>query len=486
MNPSNYLLVRQIAGVLFLVDLLCFLPYARVCLGPGYWGPSHRIAMRFLLPIWAASAACLVLGVVPLIAAGALWLVFRHYYVANRWKNAFRGGGAPGFMSHWTALYLVLFEAARVLDGTGGLVHSVGLMANIDLGTIILCSGTYKALSGYMRGEGMEYGLSNPFWGYLFRWFRARRPSHIAFRVQDIWAPIAQISTGLSLLLGTVIPELRVVGGALCIASFAYLLPMVRLGRLAVLMMMPALWFLPELGLSLPTPLAFDLPVLSTPAGVVSVLGGLTIAYIVVLPFVKGMQYANLFAKVELPRPLQRALTWYANKVPIIMWRVFTPDVTNFFIRIYRIDRTTGEREPMVHEDTTYSYRDLRHLRRSLRFLHVTESIALTTVFTTLKYFRSQRSLFEERLLAYAGTLGEDGLLEFEYVAILKGENAFEFVPVTRFTVDLPTRAVHEERLVADFDYEAPAKFSHIKETAGFGNYAPRSTGSEISRTAPP
>src|SRR5436190_16553925 len=169
------------------------------------------------------------------------------------------------------------------------------------------------------------------------------------------------------------------------------------------------------------------------------------------------------------------------------MWRGFTPDFTNFFVRIYRLDHATGERTPLVHEDTTYAYRDLRHFRRSMRFLHVTESIALTTVFTTLKYFRSQRELFEQRLRAYAATLGEEGArLDFEYVAILKGDRAFEYLPVTRFTVDLATNELVETPLVPGFDHGAPAKHSHIKETAGFGTYAPRSPDPAGSRTAPP
>jgi hypothetical protein len=478
MEPANYVLARQLAGVLFLVDLLCFLPYANVCLGAGYWGARHTAVVRFVVPIWAAASIALILGVYPLIAAFALWLVFRHYYIAHRWKNPFRGGGAPGFMSHWVVMYLVCFELARLLDASGRLTSAVRLMSNVDLSVILLCSGTYKALSGYLRGEGMEYGLANPFWGYWFGWFRKRRPSHLAFRLQDIWAPVAQVITGVCLLLGastTFLPQLRPLGAAFCILSFAYLLPTVRLGRLAVLMMIPPLWFLPELGVALPEPLARALPGVAAPEAVRWALEAATIAYLVILPFVKVMQYLNLFAKIELPWPLQPALTWFANRVPIIMWRVFTPDVTNFFIRIYRIDRGTGEATPLVHEATTYAYRDLGRWRRSMRFLHVTESIALTTVFTMLKYFRSQRALFEDRLRAYAATLGEPGaVLAFEYVAILKGERAFEYLPVTRFTVDLVSGEIVETRLVPDFAYEAPAKYSHIKETAGFGTYAPR------------
>src|SRR4051812_31460217 len=125
MPPANYVLVRQIAGVLFVVDLAFYLPWAEVCLGAGYWGAGHRRVVRVLAPIWAVAAVALIAGVYPLLAAATLWLMFRHYYIANRWKNAFRGGGAPGFMSHWVALYLVLFELARVLDGSGALTSSV-------------------------------------------------------------------------------------------------------------------------------------------------------------------------------------------------------------------------------------------------------------------------------------------------------------------------------------------------------------------------
>ncbi len=490
MEPANYLLARQLAGALFLLDLLCYLPWARVCLGEGYWGPSHRHVLRWVLPLWGAAALALLLGFYPLVAVVVLWRIFRHYHIVNRWKNPFRGGGAPGFMSHWVALYLILFELAAWLDPSGRLIASVRLMSNVDFGVILLCSGSYKALSGYLRGEGMEYGLANPFWGYCFSWFRRRRPSFPGFRLQDIWASFAQVSTGLCLLLGAApsMPwQLRTAGAVLCILSFGYLLPTVRLGRLAVLMMVPAMWFLPELGWALPAPLARALPAVVAPQAVLTALTVATLAYLAVLPLVKAMQYLNLFAKVSLWRPLQEALTWYANRVPIIMWRVFTPDVTNFFIRIFRVDRVSGDRTKLVHEDTTYSYRDLRNWRRSARFLHVTESIALTTVFTLLKYFRSQRALFEERLRAYAATLGEDGaLLEFEYVAILKGEREFEFLPVTRFTVDLASGELTEHRLVPEFEYDAPAKYSHIKETAGFGTYAPPSTTPAGPPAGPP
>ena len=477
MPIPNYALVRTLAGVLFLLDLLAYLPYAEICLGAGYWGERglhRRAVLPFVLVVWAAACASLILGFYPLVGAATLWLLFRHFYVDNRWKNAFRGGGAPGFMSHWTAFYLTLFELAALLDASTRLSTHVLVMYRVDLGVILLCSGTYKSLSGYLHGEGMEYGLANPFWGYWFKIFRRISPRNPFHRLQDIAAATLQLTMGACIL----IPPLRLVGALICIGGFLGLALVVRLGRLAILMAVVPILCLPDLGrwIHIPLPAVHTFSSVAAPSWLLAVLHALITTFIVLLPIVKGMQYLNLFGKRELPRPFQQLLTRYANRWPIIMWRVFTPDVTNFFIRIYDVDRHSGAATALLDEVGTYAYRELGRFRWSMRFLHVTESIALTTVFTTLKYFTSQRALFEERLINYAATLGraDDALLRFDYVAILKGESAFEYVTVGEFLVDLGARTVTEKRLVPDFDFSAPARHSHIKESTGFGSYAPK------------
>jgi hypothetical protein len=467
----NYALVRMIVAAFFLIDLLAFLPYAKICLGRGYWpnGPLHGRALPFVLLAWAAAAVSLGIGFYPIVGAAVLWFIFRNFYIKNRWKNLFRGGGAPGFMSHHTTLFLFLIEAAALLDHSGLLEHRVFLMYRIDFGIILLCSGTYKSLSGYLHGEGMEYGLANPMWGYWFRIFRRLNPRGIIVRLQDLAAAGGQVVMGALLLF----PQTAAIGAALCILGFLALVPVVRLGRLAVLMgAIPLLW-LPSLRFHFAGVQNFA-PI-QAPSAVVTGLSVLIFAYIAILPAVKVMQYLNLFRSISFPRPIQTALTRYANFVPIIMWRVFTPDVTNFFIRIYEVDRSSGTETPLLVEDGTYAYREIfTRFRWSARFLHVTESIALTTVFTTLKYFRSQRGLFEERLRDYARTLGTDERLRFEYVSIAKGEKSFEYLAVADFFVDPASGEVSEHRLDPDFDYGAPAAGSHIRETTGFGSYVPK------------
>jgi hypothetical protein len=431
--------------------------------------------------LWVASCVSLFLGFYPLVGGLVLFAIFRRIYVKGRWKTLFRGGGAPGFMSHYSILFITLFQLARWLDPGLRIEGAVWTMFRVDFGVVLACSGTYKSLSGYLKGEGMEYGLANPIWGYEWRIFKRLNPRNIFLRAQDRMAALSQILMGSLLALSPLYPPLGWLGAIMCIGTFFYLMLTVRLGRLAPLMMIVALPYLPNVGVSLGAGLgmARELPPLALPTAIVWSFVLLCWIYVGLLPFVKVMQYTNLFLSRKFPASLQTFLTRYANWVPIIMWRVFTPDVTNFFIRIRQVDPLTGTTTSIADEASGYSYRGLGGLRWKCRFLHVTESIAVTTVFTTLKYFQSQRELFEGKLVGYAGTLGE-GIFEFEYVAILKGETSFEFLPVARFRVDTQSGCISEEKLVPDFDYSAPAAYSHIKETIGYGTYVP--AGKQVAR----
>ena len=479
---NNLGLIQELAGVLFLVDLAWYLSYRRVVLGRGYWDRlpwSSPLGSAAFAAAWIAGCLSLILHVQPLLGALSLVVLFRLFYIRSRWTGLFRGGGAPGFMSHYLAVLIAVGCAAAALDASGRLSGTAELLFRVDFAVVLLCSGTYKSLSGYLHGEGMEYGLANPLWGHWHARFRRVRPSHPLLRLQDAAAALGQLTMGALML----VPGLRWLGGALCIAGFFGLLFLVRLGRLAVLMMVVPLIYLPELGWSATEGLGLASAVgpVGSPDALVVALQALMWAYLAVLVPVKVMQYLNLFLSRRYPRRIQDLLTRYANAVPIIMWRVFTPDVTNFFVRIYAPAADGGERR-IVHEETTY---DLRRVRRPLgwflRFHSVTESIAVTTVFTTLKYFKSDRGLFERRLVRYARTLRipptilrpGDRRLRFEYVQIVKRPDRFAYVPIVSFHVDLDAGTVEEETLTPGYSYSAPAPHSHIKETVGFGSYVP-------------
>jgi hypothetical protein len=105
----------------------------------------------------------------------------------------------------------------------------------------------------------------------------------------------------------------------------------------------------------------------------------------------------------------------------------------------------------------------------------VAESITVTSVFTTLKYYATNATLFEQRLLRYARTLecGADSVLVFEYVAVVKTPSRFEHVTVAEYTVDLQAATVQAVIMRPDLSVHAPHAGSRLHEGARPGSYVP-------------
>lgn len=473
MYPANYEIVRSLIVLLMMLDILCFAPHSRTFFGPAFHGKKFPRGgfISLLLFAWGMLLFLVLADVWTFPASLVLWGLYRFLYINNRWSSLFRGGGAPGFISHWAMGMICLSELCRLLDSTGALGSIFFFTYRVDLGLILLCSGSYKALAGYLKGEGMDYGLANPMWSYFFPFFKTLSPKNIFLRFQNFCAPFSQILAGLLLLHhSTMIFGALIFGG-----TFLYLLFLVRLGRLAATMSALSLLFLPDLSALLHGQLFFTGPPAAAVTPMLTVAWILSASYIVLLVSIKACQYLNLFANRELPSPFQYFLTTIAARIPIIIWRVFTPDVTNFFVRISVKGSADEDFHRLVDENTAYNYRQWDDLWVKTRFLLVTESISLTTVFTTLRYFPSQPQIFRERLLKYARSLQEFcedlSAAEFEFVSIRKGSSSYEFLPIVRYRVDLVTELVEEQKVIEDSEVSKPADFSPIRESTGFGTY---------------
>jgi hypothetical protein len=109
------------------------------------------------------------------------------------------------------------------------------------------------------------------------------------------------------------------------------------------------------------------------------------------------------------------------------------------------------------------------------RFRQVAECIAITSVFTTLRYYPSQRELFRDRLLRYARTIRHepDARLVFEWVAVVGLPDRFDFVPVAEYTADLARGQIDEAVLSDAVSVYAPAAASPVHEGRMPGSYAP-------------
>ena len=479
LSLSTQAFVRIAYGVLLMGTLLMALPHWRRFFISERWGGyaqsawdvdviQNRIMSLFVMGLWLTCAVLIMTGWWSVWATLLNLILCRYFFVRMRWKGVLRGMGAPGFMTYWLAAAVFLLEYTS--HYAPALMSLALLVLQVDFAFIMLSAGIYKLTAGYPRNHGMELGLANPQWGYWWRFYSKLPPSHWLFKTMNHLAWTTEIVAAILLL----IPSTRFLGGLLIILSFFFIATQIRLGFLCEMVMVCALlyfepgspadqWisFIVSPAASSTAPAIGSLPLVNT------ILAVVLWAYLIILPLAHAGLFYNFYARRRLPRPLQRALEAYTNFFGIIIWRVFSVDVVNFFIRIYhrrRVDQA-GERALVSQSG----------LEGGLRYNHVAESITLTSLFTTLKYYPSNSDIFIERLLRYARTVAcpADSVLEFEYVSICKTAEGFEFVPVAEYTVDPGAATVHENILSDVVSVRAAHAASPVYEGARPGSYAP-------------
>lgn len=478
LGPEVWTVIRFSYGLLLLGTVLYTLPHWRRFYLSERWGgyaQSTRVTdaiqnptvVPWLMTLWITCAALIAVGKWTLAATAINLLLCRYFFVQMRWQSLTRGQGAPGFMTWWMGVAVFLIECAQ--RGPASLQALVLLTLQLDFALIMLSSGIYKFTAGYPQNHGMELGLANPEWGYHADFFRRLAPGHWFFKFLNHSAWSVQLLGALLMLWGPT----RFAGAVMIFGSFAFIATQIRLGLLCEIVMLGALLFcaagtpgddwisqlVPEWAVS---PSSSSL----LPDAVQGLLTFALTGYLVLLPLAHLGLFYNFYGRKSLPRPLQRALEAYTNFFGIIIWRVFSADLVNFFILIHRQPRGDKSQPELL---TRYGWRG------GWRFSHVGESITLTSVFTTLKYYPSNSEIFHDRLLRYARTFKcpADSVLVFEYVSIRKAAEQFEYVTTAEFCVDLAASAIREHVL----NPAAPLRTAHaaspILEGARPGSYVP-------------
>lgn len=471
---------RTAYGILLFGHLFLLLPHTRRFFMSERWKGyaqsswdvdviQNPILHPLVMLVWFGCAIALIFGRWTVVASLLNFLLCRYFFVHMRWKGVLRGMGAPGFMTYWLAAAILLLEYTLYFAPA---VRPLALfLLQVDFALIMLSAGVYKFFAGFPRNNGMELGLVNPEWGYWWRYYRQKSPKHPLIRTLNQLAWSTEVTAALLML----IPPTRFIGAVLIIASFFFIATHIRLALLCQMVMLcGVLFFHPRsLGEQLAAALvSAQLPTVHPAGTVLSLVNQMLVyglwAYCLLLPLSYFGIYYNFFARKYLPAPLQRILEVYTNFFGIIMWRVFTIDLINFFPNIYRQPRAGGGRTLI----TRYGWRS-----GSVRFSHVGESITLTCLFTTLKYYPSNHDLFVERLLRYARTIdcADDAVLVFEYVCIEKDEKRFDFQVVAEYLVDPLNKTVTEHKLSERFDVRAAYAGSPLHEGAKPGSYAPLS-----------
>ena len=475
---ANYVLVKQLVGVLLLLDLFAYTPLFFTFFGRGYepnnswWNSTGGLLLTYVA--WLVGVLAVICDFGGLLPTAVLFLIFRHYFIAGRWRSLLRGAGAPGYISHYAILFLCLFESSFIIDPSLQLAQSISLLFRVDFAFIMLCAGLYKACVGYLARNGMEYGCVNPLWGYHHTALLNVSPSHIFWHLQNIAGFGGEIVAGILLLT----PGFHAYGGLLCMLAFAYVSLNIRLGRLAFLMMVLPILFFPSFDQLVGGGYGFDkmaqVAISPLPSFLLLSFHLLIGLYCFVgLPMIKVMQYMNLFFDKQFPSSLQHFLEKLASITPVIIWRVFTPDVVNFFVRISFLDKETGAERNFVHEDTIYNYRHISSPIHKHRFLQVTESITIACIFNSLKYFKSQPQIFNDKLLRYAATFPKthSEIVRFTYISIVKIDDAFQYIPSERYEVDVENALVINTSLVDGMAASDLAANSPIRESVSYGSY---------------
>ena len=476
LSPTTHAFIRAGYGVLMLATLGQALPEARRFFLSERWGGyakssrgvdaiQNPVVMPVLMATWIGAALLITVGLGGPWPALVNLALCRYFFIHMRWKGVLRGMGAPGFMAYWAGLAVFLLEyTSRFAPDLRSLAL---LVMQVDLAFIMLSAGIYKATAGYPRNHGMELGLCNPMWGYWWRWYAARPPQSAVFWTMNQLAWGTEVAAALMILF----PPTRELGGLLLVASFLFILTQIRLGFLCEMVIVGGLLCIVPGSLvdrwiaALTGPVAPIEPVL--PGAVLTVANGaLGIAlwtYLIALPIAHAGLYYNFYARRSFSATFQQLLERYTNFFGIIIWRVFSVDLVNFFIRVTREPKDGGTRT-LVGPIGSWP-----------RFNHVGEMICLTSLFTTLKYYPGNDAIFTERLLRYARTLPRraDEAIVFEYVRVMKRETRFDWLPAGEYRVDVDAGTIDERLIDKSFSPRAPHAASPVHEGAVPGSYVP-------------
>ena len=251
--------------------------------------------------------------------------------------------------------------------------------------------------------------------------------------------------------------------------SFVFIATQIRLGYLCEMVMVCCLLFfgvgtVAEGWLLSILPPAVPVVAAPMPPFAQAALASFCWGYLALLPLARAGMFYNQLKHRSLPAPWQRALDLYANTFGLILWRVFTADVVNFFVRVW-------EAPPHGIRRLVSDYR----MTGPWRFSQVAECIALTSVFTTLKYYPSNRALFADRLLRYARTIPKaprSGIV-FEWVSVAPRPERFEFVPIAEYNIDTDTGTIVDRVLSNEVSVSGHPPVSPVHEGARPGSYAP-------------
>lgn len=478
LSESVQTMIRAAYGTLMCLWMIAFWRNRAQLLVSETWGgyvqalPSRDcfhspLGSAVILSAWSLSTVCIATGIWPLFAAAINWMFCWYFFIGLRWQSLARGCGAPGFIANWMAVAVFLLEFTSLPGTLTELRHTTIRMLRVDFAFIFLSAGIYKFFSGYRSGAGMEYGMANPMWGYWHRQVSGVPPSHPLFKVLNFFAWSSEIVAATLML----IPAFMGWGGLLFTLIFIFIATQIRLGWLCHMAVLIGCLYANPGDFFSDWVFSFgSAELVSDPLWVVPhqaqnmIVWAMTIHTVLIPVCFMGIWY-NQLAGRRLPVGLQKALDLYANTFGIIIWRVFSSDLTRFVVTV----RAASAGGPFYKVS---EFGEKIECNGS-RFGQVFEAITVVCLFTTLNYFPHDRQLFWSKLVRYARSLGKEAdRVSFEINVIEKSSGCFERRPSAVYTVDTRSGKVTESE--DDPDWFKPVGPTLVFAGTRPGSYAPK------------
>ena len=395
---ESYTVFKYYLGVIFFIDLLYFTPWLQMMFGSAYQLNSiitSRARTILLFFIWMLSCANILFQNNAFIGFLLLSLIFRFFYVESRTSNLFRGGGAVGILPALLVSYFTVIELMNVTGLAWINSQYVLCIMIIHIGIIMLDSSINKMTSGFFSNQGFQFAFFNPFWSYWSSVSYLRKLPNSLWKIINLLIPITQCFIALLIIC----PTYQYLGIVSLSIGFIFLTFIVRLGTLTILITSFITLFL-NLSTFEFTLEYTQLIFLFKNLNIIVLITGLI--YLFILVFGQLIVWLNFYFSFFLWNPIQNILNKINWHFPILIWRVFTPDVVNLYCKIYEI-KNNGIKIPLNKSFYDLSFN--AHLLLYLRFFNVAESCVLSSIFNSLKYNNKNYNSVVEKIKQYCSTL---------------------------------------------------------------------------------
>lgn len=152
----------------------------------------------------------------------------------------------------------------------------------------------------------------------------------------------------------------------------------------------------------------------------------------------------------------------YANHAGIIIWRVFTADISNFIVNVF-LESPSGTRTKLSEYGKAFNL-------LGARYSNTIESVVLACIFNTLKYQPSDVELLDKKIRMYSESIpGESSSKVVFTVSRICKKNTFKSNVSAEFTFDRISKSV-THKIFNDGWYQ-PANSSLTKPTKQPGSY---------------